>query len=168
MSEINPVWVLVVLAVLTTAVGGTWKWSKWVHKVNDETGRWPALVGEIRKDIGEIRADIKKIFLGLPPQPVASGSPLRLTEFGEELAKSLNAKLWAAELAPTLLSGIEGFKPFQVDEFSAKYVQEDLSKGMEERVSACAYEAGIKREGVLDVLRVVLRDELLSRRGSEC
>ena len=33
---------------------------------------------------------------------------------------------------------------------------------MTERVAKCAYEFGIKRDGVLDVLRVVLRDELLS------
>ena len=158
-----PAWILVSIAAGTIL----WKTARWTMKVDGAAKSWLAVSEELRVAVKEIQNDIKRIFLSLEPRTVVSGSPMRLTEFGEDIAEKVQAKSWAAELAPSLLSEVEGLPPFKVDEFSDRYVRNSLTDETKARVASCAYEAGIKREGVLDVLRVVLRDELLSPRAPE-
>lgn len=120
----------------------------------------------IKKDIDVIREDIKKILSRLPSTTplVESGSPLRLTEFGEKISASIRAESWAEELAPELLDEVKGKEPFEVDEYCQKYVIERLSKEWERRVARCAYEFGTDQDGIKKVMAVVLRDKLLSFR----
>ncbi len=168
----NPVIVLVALAIL----GLLGKAIYWVAGVDKDRR---ALKDDAEKDrtefkeksekdrseilglIKEIREDIKNIFLRLPPAPVAGSSPLRLTDFGNQISSSIKAEEWANELAPTLLDDVQGKQPFEVDEFCQDYVQQKLSDLWQGKVAGCAYEFGIDKDGVLAVLRVVLRDELL-------
>ena len=82
-------------------------------------------------------------------------------DFGRRISTSIEAEDWANELAPTLLNNVKGEQPFEVDEFCEAYVQEKLDDYWRGRVAGCAYEFGIDKKGVLAVLRVVLRDELL-------
>ncbi len=145
-----PLWITIGLAV----VGAVWGVAAWVTKVNEARKGWRDVATEIRKDI-------KQIFLRLPPpQTTGSGSPVQLTEFGEKVAAKLEASAWATERAPHLWQKVEGFKPFEVDEFCENYVQNNLDTATRERVAQRAYEFGIKREHVLNVLRVVLREAL--------
>ena len=113
----------------------------------------------------EIRKDIKEIFLRLPPVPVAGSSPIKLTDFGEQIAAKIKASEWAQGLAPTIVHEVAGKRPFEIDEFSEEFVTNKLGEQWETRVAGCAYEFGIKRDGVHDVLRVVLRDELIRLAG---
>jgi len=114
------------------------------------------------KLLTELGGDIKKIFERLPPPvPVASQSPRQLTSFGERISDFLKAKDWASELAPTLLSRVENKRPFEVDEFARAYVRGSLTPEWRDRVAGCAYEFGTDRDGIHDVLQVVLREELL-------
>ena len=129
-------------------------------------------VGEHRKTVTsfmkEIRDKVDRIFERLPPVPVAGMSPRRLTDFGEKISASIAAKAWAADLAPKLRSRVEGKAPFEVDRFSHEYVHGDeIGPEWARRVAACAYEFGTDAAGVLDVLQVVLRDELLALLGHE-
>ena len=86
---------------------------------------------------------------------------MQLTEFGQKIAAWLDAKDWAAQLAPDLVDEATGKQPFQIDEINDRYVQTQLSESLKERVAACAYEFGIDRDSVLSVLRVALRNELI-------
>lgn len=129
-------------------------------------GRWVARI-EANQDtfkefMREIRDDIKKIFSRLPPAPVSASSPLRLTDFGKQIEEHLNARDWARSLAPTLSNEVAGKQPFEIDAFSKAYVHGELEEDWNVKVASCAYEFGIDRDGVLSVLRVVLRDALLS------
>ena len=183
----NPVIVGVALAVLTTIISIIWKSAVWKTNVDrdrreskDAADKDRAAFKEtadkdrqtfkedlkqhrstLQKFMVEIRDDIKKIFLRLPPVPVASSSPLKLTDFGEKIAKEFEAREWATGLTPTLAHEVEGKRAFEIDEFSEKFVGTRLGKDWEERVAGCAYDFGIKRDDVRAVLRVVLRDELI-------
>ncbi len=130
---------------------------RWQSKVDTDRGNF-------REFMTEVRADIKEILRRMPPVPVAGSSPLRLTEFGEELSAWINAHAWAASVAPTVpLAG--GEKPFQLDAVAERYTKENLDGHMDQQMAECAFEFGINKEGVRDVLRVVLRDALLERTG---
>ena len=131
-------------------IGAIWKLGEWKGRTDDS-------VRAINDTIREIREDIKKIL----------GSPLRLTEFGEEISRRLDARSWATETAANLLPEVRGKQAFQVDEFCETYVQTRLSEEWKTEVARCAYELGRDRESILSVLRVVLRDELLSRLPAE-
>ena len=116
----------------------------------------------------EIRDKVDRIFERLPPMSAMGGSPLRLTDFGERISKWLEAEAWAADLAPRLRGRVEGKAPFEVDRFSREYVRGDeIGPEWARRVAACAYEFGVDESGVFEVLRIVLRDELLGLLGHE-
>lgn len=150
----TPGGVSAILALLG-AVGGL---IYWMGKVQEHKGI-------VSKFIEEIRGDIKKIFERLPATPVGvkSGSPLELTDFGRHMAAIMGAQEWADTLAPALQKNLAGKQAFEVDEFSRRYVHENMRYN--ERVAKCMYETGAERDGALRVLHVVLRDALLARLG---
>ena len=112
----------------------------------------------------EIRDDIKQILLRLPPPtPIENGSPARLNEYGRKMAAFLRAEEWAAGIAATAVREVVNKRPFEIEEFSRRYVESNLDPKIEERVAACAYEFGTERDRVKPVLWVVLRDELMQR-----
>ena len=153
-------WVTPAAIAAVAIVGGLATLIYWMGQVQEHRG-------SVSKFMEEIRDDIKKIFERLPPVPVAGSSPLRLTDFGDRIAAWLKADAWAAGLAPELRSQLEGKAPFEIDRFSREHVREHLAPEWRERVAACAYEFGTGTSGVLDVLQVVLRDELLKLLGHE-
>ena len=127
----------------------------WLRQVHRAQQGWGEVVGEIRKDI-------KDILLRLPPTPapVTSGSPLQLTDFGRQMAMSMDAHSWAAALAPCLREDLGGKRAFEVDEFSRQLVHANMRH--DERVLRCIYEMGVDRDDSLRVLQVVLRNALIS------
>lgn len=157
-----------ILGILTVVVGATWTIAYWVASVNSDRRALRRDIDDDRNTIkgfmDEIRSDIKKILTGLSPS-IATGSPITLTDLGEQIAADLGAYNWASGLAPSLLEEVRDRKPFQVDEFCVHYTENRLGEEWGERIAASAYERGIPKEGVRAVLRVVLRDELLKLLG---
>lgn len=152
-SSINPVWILVALAV-AGAIGKGLFWLRDVHNVKNG---WGTLAEDIRNDLKEILAR-------LPPQQlVESASPLRLSKRGEEVSESMNAAEWAAQLAPNLAPEVAGKQPFEIDQLSDDYVETRLDAQETGWVARQAYESGVTSAAVRAVLRVVLRDELLQQ-----
>ena len=149
----TPLTIVAIVAILTglgTILTFVWKIGRWTNKIDSGVEQFTSFAGEIR-------ADIKQIFLRLPPVPVAGRSPLELTEFGQGIAKALQVHQWATELAPTLVDEVADKRPFEVDQFSDTYVTSRLDEQWNERVAGTAYDFGIDRSGVLSVMRVVLR-----------
>ena len=110
----------------------------------------------------EIREDIKKLLLRSNPRPpIVSQSPYPLTEFGEEIAKEVEAFTWANQLAHVLLPEIRGMEPFEIDEFCKSYVPERITDELRRRIAMCAYEMGTEKSDIELALEVVLRDALL-------
>ena len=153
------------LAVL----GAAFKIGSWYARVNADRSVFREFMQEIRddmremrSDMRELRSDIKSILMRLPTAPVSTESPLRLTDLGEKMSAHMEAVSWAAQVAVEIAPNIQGYEDYKVDQFAQDYVVGQLSSEMETRVDRCAYEFGLEREGALAVLRVVLRDALLS------
>ncbi len=99
------------------------------------------------------------------PRPLlAAGSPLQLNDLGDKVSAEIRANEWAAEVAPSLAERAAGEPAYKVDALCDHYVEQFLHQQMRDRVAEAAYEHGIKRAGVLAVLRVVLRNRLLADR----
>ena len=155
-------------AVVGALIGiGTilWRAASWKGGVDEHRKGMDEHRKTVSDFMGEIRADIKRIFDRLPPVPagVQTGSPLTLTDFGQEMSKNMGAANWAVEVAPTLQGDLVGKQAFEVDAFSRKYVYEQMRE--DPRVAKCMYEMGVERDNALNVLHVVLRDRLIAVLG---
>ena len=151
----TPWWVVLGLAVAfgTAAV----KFARW-------TGRVDSSLDTLAKAVAEIREDIKKLLHGQPSKTVTAGSPLRLTELGRKISEDLDA----ASIVDGLVSGLryqaEGKHAYDIQELSFNFVRDEYepSAGIDARIKQCAFENGIDRDEVLDVLAIELRDKLIA------
>ena len=118
---------------------------------------------DIRTQFDRIHARIDDIFGRLPRTEVAGTSPLALTDLGRRISDCLNAKALASTIADSLRERARGRKPFEIQEMCFKYVKEEYDPPVEvvDAIGECAYEQGVKRDQVLNVLAVELRDRLL-------
>ena len=115
----------------------------------------------------EIRSDIKGILKGLSPSVIASGSPLRLTELGKKVSDSINAAALADKLAETLRTEIVGKLPYEIQEMASTHVKEwTPPDDVDRRIKSAAYENGLKKSQILDVIAIELRDKLLQEEKS--
>lgn len=142
------------VAIISVAVGtALFKFARWTGSVDKDRENFKSFMKEVRDDI-------KDILSRLPPPPVTSDSPLRLTKFGIEIAEYIEAQPWAERLAPSLILEVDGKEPFEIDRFCIDYV-ENLGPEWNRKIAEASYEFGIKESGIKSVLRVVLRDEIL-------
>jgi hypothetical protein len=147
---------VIVISALA-AIGAVFAVGKWVGAVNSDR----TSLGEFIK---EIREDIKKILGRLPPVPVTGASPRTLTDLGRSISIRINAPALAQKLAPELMETLKNKQPYEIQEACFDYVGENvLTAEHLADFKACAYENGIEIKGVLDVLAVELRDEILSK-----
>ena len=119
-----------------------------------------------REFMCEVRDDIKQILLKVSGEATSS-SPIRLTELGEAMSKTFGGKDWATEMADVLSKHVENKEPYEIQEFCQNYLRNELKPDEElnARIGRCAYEHGVTREQVLNVLAVELRDILLEKAG---
>ena len=143
--------VIVGIAVITLAfkIGG------WRSETNTR-------LDGLEKTVVRIEDDVKNILRQMPSTATVSQSPLRLTEFGEQLAEFMGAFAWAENIAPevNLLDAVE---PYEIDEIADDYSRNGLDKETDDLVARCAYQFGTDQANVRSALRVVLRDELIKR-----
>ena len=118
---------------------------------------------EISRKIHEDAAEIKAALARLPSAAVSDSSPLHLTDIGESISATLRAREWAERTAAALGERVKGKRPYVVQDLSFEYVKREFKPTEEQEVEirTCAYEKGLKRDIVLDVLAVELRDALL-------
>ena len=165
----NPVVWIGSLSLAAVVVGAIFSIGQW-------KGRLDADRSTLRKDIdsdrvtirdfmAEIRADIKKIFERLPPPltTVAGVSPLRLTELGRKISARLTASAIADGLAPHLRERVAGLQPYEIQELCFAYIRDEYEPPDDLRtlILQCAFDNGIDREQVLNVIAIELRDQLL-------
>ena len=132
-------------------------------------GRW---VGEVNSDrkvfkdfMAEMRRDIKAILGRLGSNVVGGTSPLRLTELGKRVSEAIEAPALVAELAQSLLSQAEGKRPHEIARLADDYVHDTFEPTAEQLdgFDAVAYEEGITRFEVFQVIALELRDHLLAQ-----
>ena len=151
----NPIVILIAFAI----VGGMLTFGKWMGSVDTDRKNF-------REFIVEMRNDIKEILHRLPKE-YTPGSPIRLTELGVAMSDTLGGKEWAAEIATRLSAEIENKEPYEIQELSSDYVHTKMvpDETQDAKIRQCAYEHGVKREQVLNVLAIELRDILLEKAG---
>ena len=126
-------------------------------------GRIETNMGSFKKFMDEIRVDIKTL-LRLSEPPVQSSSPVVLTEFGEKISATVNAKAWSAEHAPALVDDAkEKEEEFEIFDMCVNYISQQMlhNEKFQRTVRAGAYELGSTDQDVLRVYEVELRDEVL-------
>ena len=164
-----PVWVIPAIlsgGVGLALVGTLLTVGRWVGKLETKHEAIEKTVTNDRssftKLMDEVRNDIKAILSRLQPlSPVDRESPLRLNDFGRELADCVGAAEWARMVADSV-RWWGGLPEYEVDERAREYVNADnFSDLYQARIARCAYEHGADREAMLTVLAVVLRDAVL-------
>lgn len=130
-------------------------------------GLWVGSVNEhktiVTKFMKELRDKLDQIFLRLPAETVGGISPFTLTDLGKRISEELSAKDWAARIAPDLRASVTGKEPYEIRDFCYVYVRDTLvvSETQEAEIRRSAYENGVDRVQVLNVLAIELRDRLL-------
>jgi len=160
MPEIPTAWIAI--PAILALIGFIFWFGNWHGAVNSDRAKFA-------KFIDEIRGDIKKILGRLPPTPVSGTSPLQLTDIGEDISRRLKARDWAQRIAPTLTEKVAGKLPFEVQDFCFEYVKKTFepTDDQDKELRMAAYEHGLTKDLVLDVLVVELRDRLLESAGLE-
>ena len=149
----NPVSVVALLGVLTAI----WGMARWTGKVDSG-------IEALKDGQKEIRNDVKTILGRLPSKVLESGSPIKLTKLGRDIAGDIDAEAWASETAVRLEAEVEGKRDFEIDQFSIEYARARLDDQWRDRISSCAYRFGLDPSEVEAVLGVMLRDALFALR----
>ena len=97
------------------------------------------------------------------PRPVASDSPLHLTELGQSISTTVDAAQWAKEIAPSLKDQVNGMIPYDIQKFTSDYVYDEFQPTPEQeiKIKECAYNKGLNCRDILEVFAIELRDALL-------
>ena len=148
-------WAIGVLAVVV--IGGIVKFSRWTGKVDADRASFASFMTEIRDKLDQI-------LLRLPRPEVASASPITLTDFGRSLALDVGAGEVARGLVPSLREPVRGMDPYQLQEYCLEFMA-DIHRPppeLDSLINKVAYDRGVKREQVLRVIAIELRDQLLA------
>ncbi|MCY4130803.1 MAG: hypothetical protein OXG15_16390 [Gammaproteobacteria bacterium] len=133
-----------------------------------KAGEWKGGVDRDRQNFNqfmiEISGKIDDIIDRLPSRRLlAEESPLGLTSFGREVGEEIGAKQWSANMVETLKPQVERKSPYEVQDFCFDFVKSkmELTPEQTKQVESSAYKHGVKREKVLEVLVIELRDALI-------
>lgn len=153
---------LVVIAV----IGGAtilFKFAMWMQQVNSDRDVFKDFIKEIREEIKNIHSKIDKIIGRIDNVTISSGSPLHLTELGEKICNEIQARQWAETAAAEFVERVIEKQPYEIQEFCFSYVKEEYEPDpdLSSKIGMAAYENGIDKDGVLDVLAIELRDALI-------
>jgi len=152
----TPAIVLATLAIIGAAVQA----GKWIGNVNADRKSF-------RDFMQEIRDDIKAILQRLPAATITRSSPIRLTDLGREISKTIQAKKWAATVSEALANEAAGKSAYEIQALAKKHCENDLQMTPEE-TSLCqtaAFDYGVTLEQVKGVLGIEVRDILLTKAG---
>ena len=175
----NPTIIVAVIAI----IGLIWQGGRWTGRI--ETGLKSlgermsaehsrlearidtglnALRDEMRHEHAETRRTLDTLLLrvGQGTPSTAGSSPLKLTEFGKKIESTIEPAKWVAATTERLRPETDGLEPFEVDALCQRHVESSLDTEWQRRVARTAYELGTDNRAVEDVLRVLLRDALLS------
>ena len=171
-ASIHIGWIIGALTLLVAIVGAAISIGQWKGRLDAEREETKRNVLGLHRTlegfVSEIRSDIKQIFKSLSPSVLTSGSPLRLTELGRKISDSINGATLAEEFAESLRNQVAGKLPYEIQEMAMAHVKETWtpSEEVDRRIKSVAYENGLKREQVLDVIAIELRDKLLQEEKS--
>lgn len=161
LSGVSAISILVVIAV---AAGiAVWKIATWKKGVDD------GLLGlrKLTKKVDEIHSVIVQSF---GRSVTHADSPIKLTEFGAELATKIDADEIVNKYADSMQSKTNGQNAYQIQEECFEYCREELVDDLKkkfpdhfEKMSKVAFQDGLEMESLTKVVGIKLRDEVLFR-----
>lgn len=159
-------WLLIATPIVIGLVAIVKGCSVYLQKVRAKA-EWKGAVDADRTSfkefMEEVRTDIKKILDRLPPATAAGSSPITLTDLGEKISREIGAKTWAADTADKIKESTKNMQPYEIQEFCKEFVnlRHKFPEELDLLIKNSAYENAVKREQVLNVLAIELRDRLL-------
>ena len=135
----------------------------WIGSVNTSLKSLREAVPEIKGSVDKIRENINGLLHELTSRTLNPGSPLKPNELGRKVSESIDAPAIVKGLAPGLCDRANGKPPYDIQELCFNFIRDDYepSDEVEKNIKEFAYENGISRADVMDVLAVELRDEIL-------
>ena len=166
----GPFWLVAVGILVTVAgVGITviilvFKSGKWVGQVDKTLTNLDNAIERLEASFRELAADLKTLLRWQGSPTMGGKSPLNLTEIGKTVSETLDMPNMAERLVPSLKSRVEGMSPYDIQEFCFDYIRDEYQPDAEDekRIKDCAYDNGLDRDDVTDVLAIMLRDKLIA------
>ncbi len=136
----------------------------WIGKVDTKISEFDKFMKRVDDSLKPIDGKFTKIFDTLiKKQAIASDSPLQLTNFGNEISDTVGVEELARELAPELFDELASKDEYTIQERCSEYVRNEWqpSSEIETVIRKTAFQEGIDRKVVLDVIAIVLRDRII-------
>ncbi len=175
----SPDWITAIAIIITVIIGLITLYLSVTKKI-DSRANWEGSVDarlnnlekfmlEVKHDVRKINDNLLKVFSLLGPDVKSSQSPIELTSLGKKISEKLNADHYASKLADMVRENVKGKDPYDIQEFSFEYVQNDSHYSDEERrkIRTVAYEKGVSEYKVREVIGLELRDKLLKSKNMD-
>ena len=131
--------------------------TEWKATVNADRASFRRFMTEVRDKLDQL--------LALSKTTATSQSPLQLTDLGEDVSNEIHAKAVAGRLQPIITERLgRGSQAFDIHDACFDYVMDKYEPTDEERIRIrrSAYEHGLERDQVLQVIAIELRDLVLA------
>ena len=159
------------LAMVFSGLPMIFKHGKWQGQVDsslkgfdDRLKGFERTLDRVKDEIGKIRSDVQNVFARLPSESLVRGdSPLGLTDRGKHFARKLRAHEWAGLVSREAVQRVSVATPYDVQNECLEFAKDFKNEDWRAFWKDCAYQEGVKMDGVYEVLAVVLRDEVLSK-----
>ena len=135
----------------------------WVGTVITNLKSLKDAVSEIKGSVDKIRESINGFLHELTSKTLNPGSPLEPNELGQKVSTSIDSPSIVKSIAPSLCERANGKLPYDIQELCFDFIRDEYKpvEDIEKKIKQCAYDNGISRADVMDVLAVELRDEIL-------
>ena len=148
--------------LLAAAVGRKFIYDPitWVNGVNSKFASISSDLVELKGLVGELVI----MQMQNTEKTSKSESPRKLTDLGKSISEYLNAPALMQDIAHGLINETAGKEAYDIQEMCLNHVLLDYEPPPEVSVliKRCAFEFGVHRIQVLDVLAIELRDYLLN------
>ena len=141
----------------------------WVGSVITNLKGIKDAVREIKDAVDKIRDNTNSVLHELTSKTLSPGSPLEPNKLGHKVSKSIDAPSIVKDLAPGLRERADSKPPYDIQELCFDFIRDEYKpvEDIEKEIKQCAYDNGISRADVMDVLAVQLRDEVLRLIGPD-
>ena len=159
----NPLVWIGAIAMIVALARLVFLFGQWKGKVDEAQSTFKTALDAFME---EIRADIKGILARMGPATSTSGSPITLTDLGRKISERLDAGAIADSLVPKIRARVSGMQPYEIQELCFDYIRGSEFKPTDDvnaLIMQCAFDNGLNRDQVLDVIAIELRDRLLPR-----
>ena len=141
----------------------------WVGNVTTNLKGLKGAVREIKEAVDKIRDNTNSVLHELTSKTLNPGSPLEPNELGYKVSKSIDAPSIVKGLASGLRERADGKLPYDIQELCFDFIRDEYKpvEDIEKKIKQCAYDNGISRVDIMDVLAVKLRDEIIRLIGPD-